>query len=117
MNFEVKIVDNIHIIYLPSSLDIQASQDFRALLDDIIWNFPKSNILLNLKNVQYINSTNIGEIFRALKFVKGGKRIAKICNLNSNVKEIFDMVKITSFVDSYYSEKEALDSFSESVAL
>ncbi len=111
MQMKTKKVDNVNVIYPPNQLDINVTFELKAIIDDIIENDPDTHILLNLQNVEYINSSSLGEILRVIKIFKGTNRLIKMCSVFKNVKEIINIVNLSNVIDIYESENEALESF------
>ncbi|MCP4137206.1 MAG: STAS domain-containing protein [bacterium] len=110
MEIKTKKVDNINIIYPPERLDIDASFDLKEIIDNIIKNESDTHILLNLEEVEYINSSSLGEILKVIRVFKGSGRVIQICNIYNNVKEIIKIVNLANVIDIFESENEALES-------
>lgn len=87
------------------SVDIRKS--VRALLDA-----GRTNILLNLGDVKYIDSSGIGELVSSFTTVtnKGGK--LKLLNLTLKLRELLAITKLLTVFESFDDEDEAVQSFS-----
>ena len=87
------------------SVDIRKS--VRALLDA-----GRTNILLNLGDVKYIDSSGIGELVSSFTTVtnKGGK--LKLLNLTLKLRELLAITKLLTVFESFDDEDEAVKSFS-----
>ncbi len=87
------------------SVDIRKS--VRALLDA-----GRTNILLNLGDVKYIDSSGIGELVSSFTTVtnKGGK--LKLLNLTLKIRELLAITKLLTVFESFDDEDEAVQSFS-----
>ena len=68
-------------------------------------------ILLNIKLVNYVDSSGLGAIFDSYKQVveKGG--VLKIANPNVEVKRVLEITKISKKIDIFANEEQALQSF------
>jgi anti-sigma B factor antagonist len=71
----------------------------------------KCNIVINLKDVFYIDSSGIGALISCLLHLKEHKMGMKMINVYASVKKIFELTSLTSFFDIYDSEEEAIKAF------
>ena len=71
----------------------------------------KKNILLNLGQVGYVDSSGIGELVSSFTSVnkEGGK--LKLLNLTQKIQDLLAITKLLTVFDVYESESEALNSF------
>jgi anti-sigma B factor antagonist len=68
-------------------------------------------LLLDLSNVEYLNSTAIGVLVSAqTSYAKKGWQI-KMCGLNKNVRNVFVITKLTLVFDVFDTKEEAIQSF------
>jgi anti-sigma B factor antagonist len=68
-------------------------------------------LLLDLSNVEYLNSTAIGVLVSAqTSYAKKGWQI-KMCGLNKNVRNVFVITKLTLVFDVFDTREEAIQSF------
>jgi anti-sigma B factor antagonist len=69
------------------------------------------NILLNLADVPFIDSSVVGELVRTLTTVtrKGGK--VKLVNLPPRIRNLLSMARLLTVFEAYESEGEAVRSF------
>jgi anti-sigma B factor antagonist len=69
------------------------------------------NILLNLADVPFIDSSVVGELVRSLTTVsrKGGKM--KLLNLPPRIRNLLSMARLLTVFEAYESEDEAVRSF------
>ena len=69
------------------------------------------NILLNIKLVNYVDSSGLGAIFDGYKQVaeKGGQ--FKLLSSNVEVRRILDITKISKKIDIFGTEEDALSKF------
>ncbi len=71
----------------------------------------KNKIILQLKNVIYVDSSGLGAIFDSYKQVVEKDGQLKILNPNIDVKRVLDITKISKKIDIFNNEEEALKSF------
>lgn len=72
----------------------------------------KKNILLNLGQVGYVDSSGIGELVSSFTAVnkEGGK--LKLLNLTQKIQDLLAITKLLTVFDVYDSEDEAINSYS-----
>ena len=90
ISFDLKIEekDNISTIYLKGELDIHNSKS----LDDTLQKLQNRNkIILNMKEMQYIDSTGLGTIAKNAKLLAKTNGEIIIHNSPSRVRKIFEI--------------------------
>jgi anti-sigma B factor antagonist len=78
----------------------------RALLDE-----QKTKLLIDLGDVDYIDSAGIGELVTAFTAVKNRGGELKLLNLTKKVKDLLQITKLYTVFDVHSSETEAIRSF------
>jgi anti-sigma B factor antagonist len=79
----------------------------RGLLDD-----QRKLILLNLADVDYIDSSGIGELVSGFTAVKNQSGDLKLLHLTKKVKDLLQITKLYTVFDVFTDEGTALRSFS-----
>ena len=74
----------------------------------------ESRLIVNLANTNYINSAGLGIIADSVMQARKSQKELVIADIQQSVKEIFAIVKFTSFMKVFESEKEAIDYFGKS---
>lgn len=111
MNLNTKKEGNVNVVALEGRLDIHHSSDIENGINDLIKNNPDSHMLLNLKDVEYMSSSGLRIFVSTMRILKESKKHLKLCNMNSAVKKIFEVVELMDMFDIYNTEEEALESF------
>jgi anti-sigma B factor antagonist len=75
----------------------------------------KTQILLNLNGVIYIDSSGLGELIASLITVNGKGGALKLCNLTDQLRDLMTITKLLSEFDVYDDESEAIASFTGDV--
>lgn len=78
----------------------------RDLLDE-----QRTKILLNLADVNYIDSSGIGELVSAFTAVKNRGGDMKLLHLTKKVHDLLQLTKLFTVFDVYSDEHTALSSF------
>ncbi len=87
--------------------ETNADKTFKTIYDDI-WDFKEKDIILNLKGLKYLNSKSIWYIADVFSNVEDSDRKMYITNCNEWVKDILELVWITTIIPTLTDEKEAL---------
>jgi anti-sigma B factor antagonist len=69
------------------------------------------NILLNLRDVTYLDSTGIGELFGALTTVQSHGGVLKVSNPTERVLDLLRLTKLNTVLDVMEDEAAAVQSF------
>ncbi len=78
----------------------------RGLLDD-----QRNRILLNLADVDYIDSSGIGELVSGFTAVKAHGGDLKLLHLTKKVRDLLQITKLYTVFDVFTDESTALRSF------
>jgi anti-sigma B factor antagonist len=84
----------------------------RELLED-----NRSNILLNLADVDYIDSAGIGELVSAFTAVKNRSGSLKLLQLTKKVHDLLQLTKLFTVFDVFSDERIALRSFRSAASM
>ena len=111
MTIGERSVGDVTVVDVGGRITIQEGADqFRDLTRDLIRQ-GRVKLVLNLREVPYIDSTALGEIIRSYTSVirKGGS--VKLLNVSAHVHQLFVMTRLLSVFDLFDSETEAVKSF------
>lgn len=78
----------------------------RGLLDE-----ERTKILLNLGDVDYIDSSGIGELVSGFTAVKGRGGDLKLLHLTKKVKDLLQLTRLYTVFEVFSDEPAALESF------
>ncbi|MBN1696356.1 MAG: STAS domain-containing protein [Spirochaetales bacterium] len=101
--------DNGHIIILDleGELDLYTSADLKKVFDSLSKK-DNINLLVNMKNVSYIDSTGVGVIVRAIRDMKNNGRNLKVIQMQPQVKRVFELSNILFLIDYYKDENSSV---------
>jgi anti-sigma B factor antagonist len=71
-------------------------------------------IILNLGDVSYIDSSGLGELVSAYTTVRNKQGDVKLLNLTSKAKDLLQMTKLLTVFDTYDDEAKAIASLKSS---
>lgn len=114
---EIRVTEHVDFITLSlkGRLDIASSA---SLKDDILRHVGRgqNRIILNLAQVDFINSSGLGTLVSILKEVRLAKGRLVLSNLASYVQEIFEITQLSNIFDIFASEADAQDVFLQPTA-
>ena len=111
MNFQTKEIGNVIVIYLNGRLDSSFSKEIVVDVFKIFYNNEKYHFIFNLKNVEFMSSNGIKIILNAKDILHKNNKKIKLCCLSEPVKNVASVIELSSIVETYDSEEEALQSF------
>ena len=74
------------------------------------------NILLNFRDVSYVDSSGIGELFSCLTTVRSQGGALKVTNPNERVSNLLNLTQLNTVLDVTDDEATAVQSFSKAGA-
>ncbi|MGB2705462.1 MAG: STAS domain-containing protein [Candidatus Omnitrophota bacterium] len=98
----------ISVCYVIGEIDINTAPQVKKVLDKLI-GAKKEKIILNLKDVSYVDSSGLATLVEILKGMRsyGGK--LKLTNLSTKVKNLFEITKLEKLFGIDSEEEEALE--------
>ncbi|MBN1353317.1 MAG: STAS domain-containing protein [Candidatus Omnitrophica bacterium] len=103
--------NGIVVCYITGEIDINTSPQVKKIFDRIVGE-KKEKIVINFKNVSYIDSSGLATLVEILKGMRtyGGK--LKLSNLSTKVKNLFEITKLEKLFDITQEEGDAIKSLS-----
>ena len=112
MKFTTREVDGVTILDLSGRITLgEGSVTLRDAVKDVLAKGAKS-ILLNLANVDYIDSSGLGELVSAYTSVKNQGGELKLLHLTTKVHDLLQITKLYTVFDIKDDETSAVGSFS-----
>ncbi|MFC1570424.1 STAS domain-containing protein [Candidatus Omnitrophota bacterium] len=102
--------NGISIFRMSGDIDINTSPDFKKSFDAAV-GAKKDKIVINLKEVSYVDSSGLATLVEILKNMRayGGK--LKLTNLSDKVRGLFEITKLDKLFDIVADEDSAVGSF------
>jgi len=113
MDLNFKKVENVILLYPLGRFDVNFSADFEKEINKLIKNESTNHFIFNLKDVEYISSSGLGVFMSIKRILKAEERKLVLCNMNSAVRTIFNIVKLNDMFDIFNSENEAIEFLKE----
>lgn len=86
------------------------AQDFHNLLKESLEG-GKKNIVVNLANVKFMNSSGLGMLISGFTSVKNAGGALKLANATEKINSLLVITKLITIFDHYESVEEAVKSF------
>jgi anti-sigma B factor antagonist len=111
MTCSTREIGDITIIDLGGRITIQEGVDaFRDLARDLLQK-QRVKIVLNMKDVPYIDSTALGELIRTYTTTTRHNGSVKLLNVSHHVHQLLVITSLLSVFDLFESEDDAVRSF------
>ncbi|MBZ4683191.1 MAG: anti-sigma factor antagonist [Fusobacteriaceae bacterium] len=104
------INENIKKIDIQGEIDVYTSIDLKLELNNLVDNGSR-NIMIDLENVTYMDSSGLGVLVALLKRIKTEEGQLKLLNLPPSVAKIFELTRLTKFFEIYNDLDKAINSF------
>lgn len=118
MSFKVTVrhTGDVAIVDLAGRLTLgEGSGALRSAIKDLLAQGRKK-ILLNLKEVSYIDSSGLGEMISSYASVTNAGGRIKLLNTQNRVRDLLTVTKLFSVFEDFADESSAVKSFSGSDA-
>jgi anti-sigma B factor antagonist len=111
MDIKERVVGGVSILDLSGKIvlgegDIQLKERIKDLLGD-----GQRRILLNLAEVNYIDSAGLGTLIGSYTTAKRDGGSLKLVNLTKRIQDLLAITKLITVFETFDSEAEALASF------
>lgn len=111
MNIDTRTANGVTILDIHGKITIgEGSAEVRNTIRDLLEGGRK-NILLNLEDVSYVDSSGIGELVSSYTTVNNQGGQLKLLNLTKKLRELLAITKLLTVFDCYEDEEEAVQSF------
>lgn len=107
MDVSLREKDGVYVLDLAGRMDINASDSINKHIDEIIEKNGKL-ILLNFSQIDFVSSPGLVILVSILKKIRKQQGKIVLCNLQSYVREVFEVTQLTKVFEVYDSEDEAL---------
>ena len=104
-------VDGVTVLDLNGRITLgEGSVQLREAIRDLISKASKT-ILLNMGDVNYIDSSGLGELVSAYTTAKNQGAQVKLLSLTKKVKDVLQLTKLYTVFDIYDDEASAIGSY------
>ncbi len=112
MKIEMRTIGDVRVLDCSGKITLgEGTMTVRNTVLDVLKDGGKK-IILNLADVNYIDSSGIGELVRTYITVSSGGGQLKLLSLTKKIQELLQITKLLTVFQVYDSESAALASFS-----
>lgn len=111
MKIQTRTVGDVHVLDISGKIVLgEATKTIRHTISDLLVN-GGHKIVLNLQDVNYVDSSGIGELVRTYTTVTQEGKQLKLLNLTKKIRELLVITKLLTVFQVYENEQAALASF------
>lgn len=96
---------NVQVITPAGILDSTKAEEFRQLVDQMLADGVEI-VLIDLKDITFIDSSGLGTLVVLLKKVRSLNRKLYICSINDQVRMLFELTSMHRVFDLYEDRAE-----------
>jgi anti-sigma B factor antagonist len=112
MKIEMRTIGDVRVLDCSGKITLgEGTMTVRNTVLDVLKDGGKK-IIVNLADVNYIDSSGIGELVRTYITVSSGGGQLKLLSLTKKIQELLQITKLLTVFQVYDSESAALASFS-----
>lgn len=108
---DTKQVKNGHVIEVQGEIDVYTSPRVKETINKLIED-KNYNLIINLEEVRYIDSTGLGVLIGALKRVREHNGSINLICTNPQIKKIFNITGLVKIFGIFKNEDEAISNLS-----
>jgi anti-anti-sigma factor len=108
MDIEQQTKGAVQVLVPAGRLDTDSSADFELAIQDL-QAVDVKHFVIDLSKVGYISSAGLRVLLSLAKQVDGGRGSLRLCGLNAQTKQVFDIAGFTKMFAIYPDQATALD--------
>ena len=94
-------------------IDERRIQSLGQELGELLNATENKRVILNFQNVSFMSSAMIGKLVEFEKKCKAAEIALRLCNINENVEEVFNLMQLNKVFSIEKDEETALKNFSK----
>jgi anti-sigma B factor antagonist len=98
-NAKTQMNEGVCTVFLSGELDLSVAPDFRLVMEPLVGN-SEVDLIVNMKDMTYIDSTGIGILLSILKARHGMEARFAVEEVPPQIQKLFDMTGIAKFFQS-----------------
>ena len=107
MEISARKLGEFTIFDISGDIDLATSPELRQALLHEISALRRPRVIVNLRAVRYMDSSGLASLIEALKASKDAGTRFVLFGMNTTVREVFHLSKLTTFFEIYDDEDEA----------
>ena len=102
----VKNVNGKNVAYLEGEINAQTGAQVKAEINTLL--NKGDSVILSFKSVVYMNSSGLREIIDLFKTASKSKKEVSLCDMNSDIREMFSFTGLDKVFKIYDTEAAAI---------
>ena len=102
----VKNVNGKNVAYLEGEINAQTGAQVKAEINTLL--NKGDSVILSVKSVVYMNSSGLREIIDLFKTASKNKKEVSLCDMNSDIREMFSFTGLDKVFKIYDTEAAAI---------
>jgi anti-sigma B factor antagonist len=116
VKIEERVIGQVTVLDIVGRLTMdQAAQHLKDKINSLV-SQQRTHIVVNLKNVPYIDSGGLGQLVASYGSVMKAGGALKMLNVSSRNHDLLSITRLVTLLESFDSEAEAVQSF-QTIAL
>jgi len=108
MNLQTKTLKDYLVIEFDGRLDAVTADEVEVQIYDLI-NLGNKNIIFDFSNLTFISSLGLRVVLATLKKIKALSGKLRVCNMNEEITEVFEISGFNSIFSIFESLDKALE--------
>lgn len=105
------VANNLPVIDVKGEVDVYTAPKFKSTMIDLI-DQGNYNLIVNLTNVQYMDSAGLGALVSGLKRVREHNGTVNLVSPTVPVQRVLDITRLSKILNIYQNEQQAIDAVS-----
>lgn len=110
MDVRFDVTNNNLIIRIDGDIDHHTCEEIRNKVDQEISRRNHKNIIFDMKNVNFMDSSGIGVIIGRYKLIMNSGGITAMINVKPQIKRVYEICGLKKIIPIYENEKQAIES-------
>jgi len=110
MKFESRTIDQVTVVEMEGNLDTNTSVDAQEQINELI-SGGAMKLVVDFAAVDFVSSAGLRVLLATAKRLGGSGGSLRICGLNDEVNEVFEISGFSTILDVFPSQDAALQGF------
>ncbi len=111
ITIEERLIGSVTVLDVVGRLTMaQAAQHLKDKINSVV-SQQRTEIIVNLKNVPYIDSGGLGQLVASYASVRKAGGVLKLLNVGARNNDLLSITRLVTVFESFDSEAEAVQSF------
>jgi len=112
MKLREETIDQVKVVRVEESrLDSSVSSELKTELLRLVENDGAVHLLIDLKDVEYVDSSGLGALLFGHRHLKANAGRLKLLNLGQKVKTLIKIANLEKILEGFDDEEQAIASF------